>query len=115
MVALSDFNFLSDSPIDKAVVNKTGSVISTNFAFDQFTIPNPAVKSFIPSIMYSYDGGTSWYKDGAYEMYWDGNSYRVKLRCYASSTDSTITITVINGYDATFTVQYRVYGVSKNV
>lgn len=115
MVQVSDFNFLSDSPIDKAVINQIGSVVSTNFAFDQFTIPNPLGYSFIPSIMYSYDGGVSWYKDGAYEMYWDGSSYRVKLRAYVQAKASTMVITVINGYDATFTVQYRIYGVSKNV
>lgn len=117
MLTLTDFNFISEYPLDKVVYYKTGSTVVPSGSYGTTVdILYTKTADMCPTVAYTYDG-SNWYKDGATAMQWSpGNNMHIPiLNCVASCNNTTVRLTFQSGPFGDKTVNYKIYGIALNV
>ena len=117
VLTMTDFNFISEYPLDKVVYYKAGSTVVPSGSYGLILdIPYTKVADMCPTVAYTYDG-TNWYKDGATAMQWSPGNYQhiPILSCQASCNNTTVRLMFQSGPFGDKTVNYKIYGIALNV
>ena len=103
-------------PVDKILKTVTGTVTipqgtSRGAGAGALTVAHSLGQNVFPILSYSYNGGTRWFSNGQYEMYYNGSffAYEPKLWGVANADTANTYIEWQSGSaTGTLTVQYRI-------
>lgn len=113
------FNFLSMKKTDKVIYREEGSATVPDSAWDytitlNHTLPFP----FTTTLLYSIDGGSTWYSDGASDMKWKsisghpaGGQRLMEFTGVSQVKGTQVRIVFRNGPFGSKNVLYKLYGI----